>query len=147
MLNITHKPPTHRQAEAQIKIYLQPETIRLIRSGKVPKGDVQEAARLAGILAAKATPQLIPLCHPICLTGASVEFEFKEDGIRILTRVECLDRTGAEMEALTAAAVAALTIYDMCKAVDGSMVIGDLRLLRKSGGRSSQAGRVKQPQG
>lgn len=138
MVDITEKSPSHRIAIAGARVHLRPETLDLIRSGGVKKGDVLSVAQLAGIMAAKRTPDLIPLCHPIALTGVSVALSLLEDMPAIAIEATCktTGATGVEMEAMTAAAVAALTVYDMCKAVDRGMTISDLRLLHKSGGKS-----------
>ena len=138
MMDVSAKPVTGRIAEATGFINLQPETLAALSSGKVPKGDVLSTARLAGISAAKQTAGLIPLCHPLKLSWVDVEFEAREEGIAIRCIVKAREVTGLEMEALTAVSVAALTIYDMCKAIDDSMRIGDIQLLRKEGGRSSR---------
>ncbi len=140
MVDVSEKAPTVREATAAAEVVAKPETLDLIREGGLPKGDVLAVARVAGIMAAKRTPDLIPLCHPLPLTGVSVDFAFDDDRHRLLieARVKCLAVTGVEMEALTAAAVAALTVYDMCKAVDRAMRIENLRLLRKTGGRSGE---------
>jgi cyclic pyranopterin phosphate synthase len=111
---------------------MSPETIHLLRKAALPKGDVLNTARIAGVMAAKKTPELIPLCHGLNLTSVDVEFEVGQDRVSITATTRASDRTGVEMEALTAACVAALTIYDMCKAVDKGMVIGELRLLEKT---------------
>ena len=136
MVDVTEKTVTHREAVARGTIRMRPETVQLIRGGDVPKGNVLEAARLAGVLAAKCTGDLIPLCHPLNLTGVEVEFEVHEDRIETEVTARVAAQTGVEMEALTAVSVALLTIYDMCKAADRSMTISDIRLMRKSGGRS-----------
>ncbi|HEU4339459.1 MAG TPA: cyclic pyranopterin monophosphate synthase MoaC [Planctomycetota bacterium] len=137
MVDVGEKAVTHRTARASVEVRMKPATLALIKSGAIKKGDALSVARIAGIAAAKRTAELIPLCHPIATTKIEVEFEFLGKGkLGIETRVEALDRTGVEMEALAAAAVAALTVYDMCKAVDRGMEIDRLRLLEKSGGRS-----------
>lgn len=138
MVDISDKNETKREAVARGVITMQPGTLRLIQKGALPKGDVLAAARLAGIMAAKRVPDLIPLCHSLLLTNAEIEFTPMEDSgrLNIESRVKMTGRTGAEMEALTAVAVAALTIYDMCKAVDKEMVIGSIRLVAKRGGKS-----------
>lgn len=138
MVDIGAKPETVREALARGFVALQPETLSLIRDSSIPKGDVLAAARVAGIMAAKRVHELIPLCHTLLLSSAEVTFlpSPHPAGIHIESRVRTTGRTGAEMEALTAVSVAALTIYDMCKAVDKSMVIGDVRLVYKAGGRS-----------
>jgi cyclic pyranopterin monophosphate synthase len=138
MIDISDKGETKREAVARGVITMQPETLRMIQQGSLPKGDVLAAARLAGVMAAKRVPDLIPLCHPLLLTSAEIEFTPVERAGRldIESRVRITGRTGAEMEALTAVAVAALTVYDMCKAVDKAMVIGSIRLVVKKGGKS-----------
>ncbi len=136
MVDVGDKAVTRREAEASCLIKLGPETLRLVRANKIAKGEVLNAARLAGIQAAKRTFELIPLAHPIPLDRVDVETEIVKTGIRIVCRVAAEARTGAEMEALAGAAVAALTIYDMVKAVERGAEITRLRLDRKSGGRS-----------
>ena len=138
MVDVTNKAATAREAVAAGEIVMQPETLALIESGGMPKGDVLAVARVAGIIGAKCTPDLIPLCHPLRLTSVSVDFAFdaERSAVLITARAKCTGVTGVEMEALTAVSVAALTIYDMCKAVDRAMRIGDIRLLRKTGGKS-----------
>jgi len=139
MVDVGDKADTEREAIAKGWIRMQPSTLKLLREGGLPKGDVLATAQVAGIMAAKRVPQLIPLCHSLMLTDARVEFLLNdEDGdkVEITARVRCIGKTGVEMEALTAVAVAALTIYDMCKGVDPRMEIGGVRLVRKSGGKS-----------
>jgi cyclic pyranopterin phosphate synthase len=138
MVEIKDKPITARVAIARAHVRMQPQTMRVLQSGAAPKGDVFAAARLAGIQAAKRTPELIPLCHGIVLTGSEIAFKARARAglLEIEARVHALDRTGAEMEALTAAAVAALTIYDMLKAIDRGMVIERVALEEKHGGKS-----------
>jgi len=138
MVDITEKPDTHREAVAKGTVSMQPATFDLIKKGKMAKGDVLAAAKLAGIMAAKQTPNLIPLCHPILIGDVRIEFSLNEETstVEITTTVESTGKTGVEMEALTATAVAALTIYDMCKAVDRGMKIENIRLNKKSGGKS-----------
>jgi cyclic pyranopterin phosphate synthase len=133
MVDVSAKPPMRRAAVARGEIRLQPATLKLVRSRSVAKGNVLAAARLAGILAAKRTGELIPLCHPLPLSHCEVNFEFPRTGDRIVitAAAKITAQTGVEMEALTAVSIAALTIYDMCKAVDKSMKIMDVRLLRK----------------
>jgi cyclic pyranopterin phosphate synthase len=140
MVDVGAKADTQREAVARGSITMQPETLRLILSGAAPKGDVLAAARVAGIMAAKRTPDLIPLCHTLLLTHVSVTIEpdAEASALRIEARVRTRGPTGVEMEALTAVSVAALTIYDMCKAVDRGMRIGDIRLAEKRGGRSGE---------
>ena len=145
MVDITEKYMTDRVATASGKVRMQPETLQMIRSEKVQKGDVLAVARVAGIMAAKKCAELIPLCHPIPLTSAKIDFEFVDDNtIRIIAETKTTYATGIEMEALTAVSVAALTIYDMCKAVDRAMVIGEIQLENKSGGRSGVFNREEQ---
>jgi cyclic pyranopterin phosphate synthase len=136
MVDVGAKAVTAREAVARGSITMSREALRLIRTGRVKKGDPLQTARLAGILAAKQTSALIPLCHPLPLTGVDVELTPRPRGYDIEARVRTTAQTGVEMEALTAVAVAALTIYDMVKAVDKAMVIGDIKLMFKSGGRS-----------
>ena len=136
MVDVSAKKATPRQALARGHIRLRPDTVRLIRDNQLAKGNVLEAARLAGIMAAKRTADLIPLCHPLNLTAVEVDFTVGQDRIEVESQARLKDRTGVEMEALTAATVALLTIYDMCKAVDRGMVIEQVRLVEKSGGRS-----------
>lgn len=140
MVDVGAKADTQREAVARGSITMQPETLHLIMSGAAPKGDVLAAARIAGIMAAKRTPELIPLCHTLLLTHVSVTIEpdAEANALRIEARVRTRGPTGVEMEALTAVSVAALTIYDMCKAVDRGMRIGDIRLAEKRGGRSGE---------
>jgi indole-3-glycerol phosphate synthase len=138
MVDVSDKQETDREAIAGARVVMRPETLERIRSGDVAKGDVLAVARLAGIMAAKRTAELIPLCHPLALTSVKVELECvpERSAVEITATCKLRGRTGVEMEALTAASVAALTVYDMCKAVDRGMVVTDLRLLRKSGGKS-----------
>ena len=136
MVDVGDKPATQREARAAGEITMSPEALRLIRSGRVAKGDPLQTARLAGIMAAKQTAALIPLCHPLALTHVSVDLTPTRRGYRIESRVRTNGPTGVEMEALTAVSVAALTIYDMVKAVDKAMVISGICVLEKSGGRS-----------
>ncbi len=140
MVDVGGKPDTERVAVAKGEITMRPETLRLIAEGGVPKGDVLAVAQVAGIMAAKRVPDLIPLCHPLLLTKVEVEFRIDEASsrIEITATVRCRGKTGVEMEALTAASVAALTIYDMAKAVERTMQIGNIRLVRKSGGKSGE---------
>lgn len=136
MVDVTPKETTHRRAVARARVEMAPETARAVADGGVAKGDVLAVARVAGIQAAKRTSDLIPLCHPLMLGSISVDLEVTRDSVDIEARVETVDRTGVEMEALTACGVAALTVYDMCKALDRSMTIGGLALWEKTGGRS-----------
>ena len=138
MVDISAKPDTERVALARGRVVMKPSTLRLIGDGGIPKGDVLSVAQIAGIMAAKNTPHLIPMCHPLLLTGISVDFSIDPEGgvIEITATVKTTGKTGVEMEALTAVTGSALTIYDMCKAVDRGMRIQDVRLVRKSGGKS-----------
>ena len=138
MVNVGDKPNTHRIAIATGKITMLPETFKMVEAGTHKKGDVLGIARIAGIQASKRTSELIPLCHPLALTHVGLEFEVnpQESSIICQVRAETTGPTGVEMEALTAVQVALLTIYDMCKAVDRGMVMGDVKLLEKSGGKS-----------
>jgi cyclic pyranopterin phosphate synthase len=132
MVDVSAKPNQLREAVAAGQIVLQPATLRLIRANRIAKGDVLNTARLAGIQAAKRTGELIPLCHPLALTHVNVELQLRRNAIEITGTAKVTGPTGVEMEALTAVSVAALTIYDMCKAVDKSMIIGPIRLLQKT---------------
>jgi len=136
MVDVGEKPATRREARATGEITMSAAALRLIRTGTVAKGDPLQTARLAGIMAAKQTAALIPLCHPLALTHVSVDLTPTRRGYRIESRVRTTGPTGVEMEALTAVAVAALTVYDMCKAVDKAMTVEAIRLEEKSGGRS-----------
>ena len=136
MVDVTPKEATHRRAVARCRVQMKPDTASMIASGAITKGDVLAVARVAGIQAAKQTPMLLPLCHPLLVGSVYVNFTIEDSYIEVEAHVETVDRTGVEMEALTACSVAALTIYDMCKSVDREMSIGDLRLWEKTGGRS-----------
>lgn len=136
MVDVSAKPVSVREAVARGRIRISPAAMRLVRSGRLRKGGVTEVARLAGILAAKRTHEAIPLCHPLSLTHVDVDLEPHRDGFEIEALVRTEAKTGAEMEALHAVAVAALAIYDMVKAADKRMAIGDIHLVRKTGGRS-----------
>ena len=138
MVDVAAKPDSHRVARAGGTIRMQPETLSLILHGNAKKGDVIGIARIAAIQAAKRTAELIPLCHPLPITRVAVEFEVvaSPSSVRCTAQVETLGRTGVEMEALTAVQIGLLTVYDMCKAVDRGMVIGDVRVLEKRGGKS-----------
>jgi cyclic pyranopterin phosphate synthase len=136
MVDVTPKEPTHRRALARCKVFMQPETTAKVASNAVTKGDVLGAARIAGIQAAKQTANMIPLCHPLLVGSVYVNFNLGDDHVEVEAQVETVDRTGVEMEALTACAVAALTIYDMCKSSDRGMSIGELALWEKTGGRN-----------
>ncbi|MDQ2077150.1 cyclic pyranopterin monophosphate synthase MoaC [Marinimicrobium sp. ABcell2] len=137
MVDVSDKPATVREAWAQARIVMRPETLELIRDNALKKGDVLAVARIAGIQAAKKCSDLIPLCHPLALSKVAVEFDLHDQpaGLTITSYCKLTGQTGVEMEALTAASVAALTVYDMCKAVDMEMVIEQVQLLEKSGGR------------
>ena len=132
MVDVAEKAVVRRTAVAAGSIRMSPGTVGLLREQALPKGDALNTARIAGVMAAKRTPDLIPLCHGLNLTSVSVEFEVGEEGIGIVATARASDRTGVEMEALTAVSVAALTIYDMCKAVDKGMIVGEIRLLEKT---------------
>lgn len=143
MVDVSQKPATERVAVAQARVYMKPETLGLIQKGQIAKGDVLAVAQVAGVMGAKRTPELIPMCHPLLLS--SVDLTFKEDSqpdregrcaITVTATVKTTGQTGVEMEAMTAVTVAALTIYDMCKAVDKGISFGDIYLLSKSGGKS-----------
>ena len=136
MVDVTQKDVTFRQAEAEGRVRVNSETLALIRTGGTPKGDVLAVAQVAGILAAKRTHELIPMCHPLRLTAVDIAFTLEEEAVHIRSKVKCKGETGVEMEALTAASAAALTIYDMCKAVQRDMEITGIRLFRKSGGKT-----------
>jgi cyclic pyranopterin phosphate synthase len=140
MVDVTAKDDTLREAVARGSVRMKPETLALIQSGGVPKGDVLAVAQVAGVMAAKRTHELIPMCHPLLLSAVDVRLEpdEKESAVQITATVRTTGKTGVEMEALTAVAVAALTIYDMCKAVDRGMRVEGVRLARKSGGKSGE---------
>ena len=136
MVDVTPKEPTHRRAIARGKVFMTTETTSLVARGAISKGDVLAVARVAGIQAAKQTPNLLPLCHPLLVGSVYVNFRIEDAHVEVEAQVDTVDRTGVEMEALTACAVAALTIYDMCKAIDRGMVISEVRLDEKRGGKS-----------
>ncbi|ADG65984.1 molybdenum cofactor biosynthesis protein C [Planctopirus limnophila DSM 3776] len=137
MVNVGHKPVTERTATAEGFVTAHPETITRMAGGGTAKGNVLEVARLAGIMAAKKTADLIPLCHPLGLDSVEIEFSFTSpDELRIVATASLTAKTGVEMEALTAVSIAALTVYDMCKSIDKAMTIGPIRLLSKTGGKS-----------
>ena len=136
MVDVTEKAVTYRTALAEGRVRMSPETLELVRTGGAPKGDVLAVAQVAGIMAAKRTHELIPMCHSLRLTGVDIRFALEPDAVHIQAEVKCRGETGVEMEALTAASVAALTIYDMCKAVDRGMRIDEVFLLYKAGGKS-----------
>ena len=136
MVDVTPKEATHRRAVARGRIYMQPDTTSLVARGAIAKGDVLAVARVAGIQAAKRTPDLLPLCHPLLVGAVLINFRIEDAFIEVEAQVDTVDRTGVEMEALTACSVACLTIYDMCKSADRAMTIGDVALWEKTGGRS-----------
>jgi cyclic pyranopterin monophosphate synthase len=136
MVDVTPKEPTHRRAVARCKVFMSPDTTVAVANRAVTKGDVLAVARVAGIQAAKRTSDTIPLCHPLLVGSVYVNFEIGDDHIAVEAQVDTVDRTGVEMEALHACSIAALTIYDMCKSADRAMVIGELALWEKTGGRS-----------
>jgi cyclic pyranopterin phosphate synthase len=136
MVDVSDKQSTAREAAASGRVTVSREVVDLLRGSGVPKGDALAVARIAGIMGAKRTPELIPLCHPLALSGVSVEVDVRDDAVEITAVVRTTDRTGVEMEALTAVCVAALAVVDMVKAVDRGAVIGDVKVLSKSGGRS-----------
>ena len=138
MVDVSAKPETARTATARATIRMQPATLGVIMAGSAAKGDVLGTARLAGIMAAKRTAELIPLCHPLPITAVTVDLSAGDNAIEIAATVRTTARTGVEMEALTAAAVAALTVYDMCKAIDRGMVVDGLRVVHKDGGKSGE---------
>ena len=136
MVDVTPKEPSHRRAIARGRVHMTPETASAVTQGAIKKGDVLAVARVAGIQAAKRASDLIPLCHPLMVGAVAVNFEINHESIDVEAAVDTFDRTGVEMEALTACSVAALTIYDMCKSMDKSMVIGEIALWEKTGGKS-----------
>ena len=136
MVDVTPKDPTHRRAVVRGRVHMKSETTSLVARGAITKGDVLAVARVAGIQAAKRTPDLIPLCHPLLVGSVLVNFRIEDTFIEVEAQVDTIDRTGVEMEAMTACAVSCLTIYDMCKSADRDMVIGELALWEKTGGRS-----------
>ena len=136
MVDVTPKEATHRRAVARCKVLMRPDTASLIAGGAISKGDVLAVARVAGIQAARQTPLLIPLCHPLLVGSVHVNFTIEDAHVEVEAQVDTVDRTGVEMEAMTACTVAALTIYDMCKSVDRSMTISEVTLWEKTGGRS-----------
>jgi cyclic pyranopterin phosphate synthase len=145
MVDVTPKEPTHRRAVARCKVFMMPETTIAIANREVKKGDVLAVARIAGIQAAKRTSDMIPLCHPLLVGSVSITFDIEDDHVVVEANVETVDRTGVEMEALHACAMAALTIYDMCKSADRGMTIGELALWEKTGGRSGTYRRADDP--
>ena len=143
MVDVSSKEPSHRRAVARGRVRMASEVTEALRRGQIRKGDVLAVARVAGIQAAKRTSELVPLCHGLAISSVSVDFEVLDDSVGIEATVETIDRTGVEMEALTACSVAALTIYDMCKSMDRSMTITDIALWEKSGGRSGSYRRAE----
>ncbi len=136
MVDVSPKEPSHRKAVARGRVYMQPETTSLVARGAVNKGDVLAVARVAGIQSAKRTSDLLPLCHSVMISAITINFDLKDDFIEVEASVDSIGRTGVEMEALTACSIAGLTIYDMCKSVDKQMVVGEIALWEKSGGRA-----------
>lgn len=138
MVDVSEKPLSKREAIASGAVYMKPETLMLVKKMRIKKGDVLSVARIAGIMAAKKTSGLIPMCHPLSITSANIDFDIdeKKSRINIKATVRTIGQTGVEMEAITAVSVAALTIYDMCKSVDKDMVISDIMLMEKRGGKS-----------
>ncbi len=136
MVDVSEKDITMREAKAYGIVYMSESTVDMIKSGGVKKGDVLSVAQVGGIMAAKRTSEIIPMCHPVITTGIDINFNINKDSIEIYSTVKCKGETGVEMEALTAVSAAALTIYDMCKALQRDMVIGEIKLLEKSGGKS-----------
>jgi cyclic pyranopterin phosphate synthase len=142
MVDVTPKEPSHRRAMARGRVNMQPETVSLVARGTISKGDVLGVARIAGIQAAKRTSDLLPLCHPLLVGSVLVNFRIEDSHIEVEVQVKTVDRTGVEMEALTACSIACLTIYDMCKSADRGMTLGDIALWEKTGGRSGTWRRV-----
>jgi cyclic pyranopterin phosphate synthase len=136
MIDVSSKPITERAAVAKCRVVMKSETLSMLKEDKLPKGGALTVAQVAGIMAAKQTSQIIPMCHPLILDEIKVEFEFNESSMEITASVKCSGRTGVEMEALTAVSVAALAIYDMCKAIERGIRIENIRLTKKSGGKS-----------
>ena len=147
MVDVTPKEPSARRAIVRGRVSMTPETASLVAQRAMSKGDVLAVARIAGIQAAKRTSDLIPLCHPVMVGAVTINFEIGDDYIDIESQVDTVDRTGVEMEALTACSVAALTIYDMCKSADKAMVVGDIRLEEKIGGKSGTYRRAQTDEG
>ena len=144
MVDVTPKEPSHRRAVARGRVTMMPETTSLVARGAITKGDVLAVARVAGIQAAKRTPDLLPLCHPLLVGSVLINFRIEDEFIEVEAQVDTVDRTGVEMEALTACSVACLTIYDMCKSADKGMTIGEIALWEKTGGRSGVYRRAPQ---
>ncbi|SOD63545.1 cyclic pyranopterin monophosphate synthase subunit MoaC [Streptomyces zhaozhouensis] len=143
MVDVSEKATTDRTARATGRVLVAPEVVALLRGAGVPKGDALATARIAGIMGAKRTPELVPLCHPLAVSGVRVDLEVADDAVEITAEVRTTDRTGVEMEALTAVSVAALTVVDMVKAVDKAAVITDVRVERKTGGASGDWSRAR----
>jgi len=143
MVDISEKETTERRAIASAKVFMNPETIEILKSGKLPKGNPFEVARIAGILASKKTHELIPLCHQINLSKVNVKIELKDYGVYVESETKATNKTGVEMEALVAVAIAALTVYDMCKALQRDIEIGEIKLELKEGGKSGKFVRKK----
>ena len=139
MVDVTPKEATHRRALARCKVFMKPETVNKVASTEITKGDVLQVARVAGIQAAKQTPHLIPLCHPLLVGSVFVGFTLADDHVEVEATVETVDRSGVEMEAMTACAVAALTVYDMVKGIERGVTVEELTLLQKSGGKEDWA--------
>lgn len=138
MVDVSEKDETSREAVASGSIYMKKETLERIRDGSIKKGDVLSVAQVGGIMGAKSTPNIIPMCHPIMISGCDINFklDFENNKVDITATTKTVGKTGVEMEALTAVSIAALTIYDMCKAIDREMIIGNITLIKKSGGKS-----------
>ncbi len=143
MVDVSDKAPTLRTATAAGTVFMRPKTVEAIRTGGLPKGDVLAVAQVAGVMAAKHTGDIIPMCHPLALTGVDVRFSLRDDAVDIEATVKCKGETGVEMEALHAVSAAALTVYDMCKALQKDMVIANVRLLEKTGGKSGDFHRTE----
>ncbi len=147
MVDVSPREPTHRRALARCRVFMQPETTAKVANNAITKGDVLAAARIAGIQAAKRTADLLPMCHPVLVGSVAINFSIGDDHVEVEAAVETVDRTGVEMEAMTACTLAALTIYDMCKSADRTMTIEDVALWEKSGGRSGHWQRTPSPDG
>ena len=144
MVDVSHKQDTLREAAAYCNVYMKSETLQKMKEGAIKKGDVLSVAQVAGIMASKKTPDIIPMCHPIMISGCDIKFSlnFDENRVEITSTVKNTGQTGVEMEALAAVTIAGLTIYDMCKAIDREMIISDIKLLKKSGGMSGLFERI-----
>ena len=143
MVDVSPREPTHRRALARCRVFMQPETTAKVANNAITKGDVLAAARIAGIQAAKRTAELMPMCHPVLVGSVAINFSIGDDYVEVEASVETVDRTGVEMEAMTACTIAALTVYDMCKALDKGIEIREVVLERKTGGKSGEYLRVK----